>query len=222
MNVEAIKAFVKAQKEMGKALKQSNNPAFRAKYADLGNVQDACFPALHANGFAVVQPNGVDESGEYVETVFWHETGERFSTRVYLRIGKNDMQGYGSAMTYARRYGLMNLAGIAPEDDDGNEAAKNPPRQIDVRGERRAENHSGAQENPSARTDEMSVDKARSIIAGATDLADLKVKWGKLYSEHKQIALQVESDKEARKEQLTNPPEEDPFGLPPLESGRAA
>lgn len=126
MSAAAITAFVKAQAEMGKALKTSANPAFKSKYADLSSVQDACFPALHANGFAVVQPNGVDEHGEYVETIFMHESGERFSNRIYLKVGKPDMQGYGSAITYARRYGLMGLAGIAPEDDDGNAASKSP------------------------------------------------------------------------------------------------
>ena len=46
-----------------------------------------------------------------------------------LLVSKNDMQGYGSAVTYGRRYGLMSLAGIAPEDDDGNAAAKAPPQE---------------------------------------------------------------------------------------------
>jgi hypothetical protein len=58
-----------------------------------------------------------------VQTVFLHMSGERLECRVPLIIGKNDMQGFGSAVTYARRYGLMAMAGIAPEDDDGNAAA---------------------------------------------------------------------------------------------------
>jgi hypothetical protein len=122
-NQGIIAALVKAQQEMGPALKQSNNPAFRSKYADLGNVMDACLPALNANGIAVVQPVGQDEHGIFVQTVFLHMSGERLECRVPLIIGKNDMQGFGSAVTYARRYGLMAMAGIAPEDDDGNAAA---------------------------------------------------------------------------------------------------
>jgi hypothetical protein len=118
-----VAAIVKAQQEMGPALKQSNNPAFRSKYADLGNVMDACLPALNANGIAVVQPIGQDDHGIFVQTVFLHMSGERLECRVPLIIGKNDMQGFGSAVTYARRYGLMAMAGIAPEDDDGNAAA---------------------------------------------------------------------------------------------------
>ena len=75
---DAIKALVKAQKEMGPALKSSVNPHLRSKYADLGAVMEACFDALHNNGFAVMQPGGCDEHGTYVETVFAHESGEMF------------------------------------------------------------------------------------------------------------------------------------------------
>lgn len=123
-------ALAAAQMEMGKALKQANNPHFRSKYADLGNVMDACLPALNSNGIALIQPTGEDEHGRYVETMLLHgESGQSLSCRVPLIVGKNDMQGYGSAVTYARRYGLMTMAGIAPEDDDGNAAAKAAPKQ---------------------------------------------------------------------------------------------
>ena len=123
-------ALAAAQANMGKALKQSNNPHFRSKYADLGSVMDACLPALNEQGIAVIQPTGEDEQGRFVETVMIHgESGEQLSCRVPLIVGKNDMQGYGSAVTCARRYGLMAMAGIAPEDDDGNAAAKAAPKQ---------------------------------------------------------------------------------------------
>lgn len=121
-------ALAKAQAEMGKALKHNTNPAFRSKYADLGSVMDACLPALNKHGIAVVQPTIDDAEGRYVETVLLHESGETLRCRVPLIVQKNDMQGYGSAVTYARRYGLMCMAGIAPEDDDGNDAAKAAPK----------------------------------------------------------------------------------------------
>lgn len=122
-------ALASAQINMGKALKQANNPHFRSKYADLGSVMDACLPALNEHGIAVVQPTGEDEHGRFVETVMIHgESGEQLSCRVPLIVSKNDMQGYGSAVTYARRYGLMAMAGIAPEDDDGNAASKAAPK----------------------------------------------------------------------------------------------
>ena len=121
-------ALVKAQMNMTKALKQADNPHFRKSYADLGNVMDACVPALNEAGIAVVQPAGEDTTGRYIETIFIHgESGEQMGCKVPLIVSKQDMQGYGSAVTYARRYGLMTMAGIAPEDDDGNAAAKAPP-----------------------------------------------------------------------------------------------
>jgi hypothetical protein len=124
MTASIAKALAAAQMEMGKALKQSQNPAFRSKYADLGNVMDACMPALNKNGIAVVQTMR-DES---VVTMLIHESGETLECPVPLLIGKRDMQGLGSAITYARRYGLMAMAGIAAEDDDGNAAAAAGPK----------------------------------------------------------------------------------------------
>ena len=120
-------ALASAQIAMGPALKDSTNPAFKSKYADLASVMAACLPALNSNGIAVFQPTVDDEGGRYVQTILAHESGETLECRVPLIIGKNDMQGYGSAVTYARRYGLMSMAGIAPEDDDGNAAAKAAP-----------------------------------------------------------------------------------------------
>lgn len=123
-------ALVEAQKNMTKASKQAKNPHLKSKYADLGSVMDACVPALNDAGIAVIQPSGEDETGRYVETILIHgESGERLGCKVPLIVQKNDMQGYGSAVTYARRYGLMTMAGIAPEDDDGHAASKAPPQQ---------------------------------------------------------------------------------------------
>lgn len=123
-------ALAAAQAEMGKALKSSQNPHFKSKYADLASVCDACLPALNANGIAVIQPMTETELGRSVVTKFIHNSGEALECSIPLIVGKNDMQGLGSAITYARRYGLMSLAGIAPEDDDGNAAAKAAPRTI--------------------------------------------------------------------------------------------
>lgn len=116
-------ALAAAQSQMGKATKDSENPHFRSKYADLGSVMDACLPALNACGIALTQPTGENELGRFVSTILIHEGGERLECNVPLILQKQDMQGYGSAVTYARRYGLMCMSGIAPEDDDGNAAA---------------------------------------------------------------------------------------------------
>ena len=118
-------ALVKAQKAFGPALKSSTNPHFRSKYADLSACVEAVIDGLNENGIALIQIPHECESGVTVETLFIHESGETLSAgRLHVPASKQDAQGYGSALTYARRYSLMAACGIAPEDDDGNAAAK--------------------------------------------------------------------------------------------------
>jgi len=124
-------ALVKAQKAFGPALKSSTNPHFKSRYADLSACVEAVIDALNDNGIALIQRNIECESGVCVETVFVHESGESLSSGpLHVPAAKQDPQGYGSALTYARRYSLMAACGIAPEDDDGNAAtsAKNAQR----------------------------------------------------------------------------------------------
>jgi len=114
-------AFIKAKRAFSPALKDKTNPAFRSKYADLGACLDAVNDALLENGIAVYQETHDDDSGVTVETVMLHESGEIMRCgKLHVPAAKQDPQGYGSALTYARRYSLMTACGIAPEDDDGN------------------------------------------------------------------------------------------------------
>lgn len=123
-------AFVKAKKAFSPALKDKTNPAFRSKYADLGACLEAVNDALLENGIALYQETHEDASGVTVETVLLHETGESIrSGKLHVPAAKQDPQGYGSALTYARRYSLMAACGIAPEDDDGNAATTSKHRQ---------------------------------------------------------------------------------------------
>ena len=117
-------ALVKAQRAFGPALKDKTNPAFRSKYADLGACLDAVMDALNENGIALMQKNHPHDGGVCIETIFVHESGEQLSAGLLpVPATKQDAQGYGSAMTYARRYSVMAACGIAPEDDDGNAAS---------------------------------------------------------------------------------------------------
>lgn len=115
-------ALSAAQGEIEGAVKDSTNPHFRSKYADLGAVWAACRPALSKHGLAVMQLPRSAEGCIQLETILMHKSGEWVSDTLALPVSKQDAQGYGSAMTYARRYGLMAVVGIAPEDDDGNAA----------------------------------------------------------------------------------------------------
>ncbi len=118
-------SLVKAQKAFGPALKSSANPHFKSRYADLATCVEAVIDALNDNGIALLQPTHECDAGVLVETIFLHESGEMLSAgKLHVPATKADAQGYGSALTYARRYSLMAACGIAPEDDDGNAASQ--------------------------------------------------------------------------------------------------
>ena len=121
-------ALSAAQSEMGPVVKGATNPHFRSKYADLSDVMSVALPALNRHGIAawhsVVSADGMQS----MRTTLSHgESDTHISCDVPLIVGKNDMQGMKSATTYAKRIGIESLTGIAPEDDDGNAAAKGAP-----------------------------------------------------------------------------------------------
>lgn len=120
-------ALVKAQKEFAPALKTATNPHFKSKYVGLDGCVEAVIDALNNNGIYLMQRTHECETGVKIETILIHESGEQLSGGVlHVPASKQDAQGYGSALTYARRYSLMASCGIAPEDDDGNQASKKP------------------------------------------------------------------------------------------------
>jgi phosphoenolpyruvate-protein kinase (PTS system EI component) len=128
LDMKASAAFVRAQAGFGAALKTSTNPHFRSRYADLSACIEAVIDSLHKNGFALMQKTHECENGVAIETIFIHESGEQISGGIFrVPAGKQDPQGYASALTYARRNSLMAASGIAPEDDDGNAASKLKP-----------------------------------------------------------------------------------------------
>jgi len=121
-------AMALAFPEIEGATKDKTNPAFKSKYADLGSVVEAIKPALAKHGLFFTQHNHPCEGGVSVETFVRHASGESLSFgALFVPATKHDAQGYGSALTYARRYSLMTAFGVAPEDDDGNAAARSAP-----------------------------------------------------------------------------------------------
>ncbi len=156
-----IPAYIKAEHAVGSVKKTASNPHFRSKYADLEAVMDACSDALDKNGLAVWQ--SINEDGDRLITRLYHTSGQWMEGYTPLIIAKNDMQGLGSAYTYARRYGLMSILGIAPEDDDGNAAVE----------AKKAE--------PKPQPSPQHVDDAKAMIAAAKKLTSDKAfdKWAK-------------------------------------------
>ena len=128
-------ALAAAQTDMTGVKKGSVNPAFKSKYADLADVVAAVSPALNAQGIAFFHVATTVNEKHIMRTILAHGlSGTMIECDVPLIVNKNDMQGYKSATTYAKRIGLESLTGVAPEDDDGNAAAKAAPaRQAPVK-----------------------------------------------------------------------------------------
>jgi hypothetical protein len=117
-------ALAKAQAQISDAEKTRKNPHLKNSYATLASVWDACRVQLSSNGLSVVQ--GPD--GDVLVTTLAHASGQWVETRTPIlyasQRGLSDAQAYGAALTYARRYALAAIVGVAQEDDDGNAAGR--------------------------------------------------------------------------------------------------
>jgi len=115
------------QGKMSHAVKDSANPFFKSKYADLESVWDACRSLLSENGLAVMQFPGEYYDGTMsLTTIISHKSGEYVSHEMSVPVTKPDSQGAGSALSYMRRYSLAAVVGVVSanqEDDDGNAAS---------------------------------------------------------------------------------------------------
>jgi len=121
---ELASALAKAQAAIKPAKKDSDNPFFKSKYADLASVHLACMEHLTVNGLSVTQTlytNG--DARTYLVTSLLHSSGQWIKSVAPVNPVKNDPQGMGSAITYMRRYSLAAMVGVAQEDDDGNAAS---------------------------------------------------------------------------------------------------
>lgn len=120
---QLAEALAKAQAEIRHAVKEADNPFFKSKYADLAAVWDAAREPLSKNKLSIAQVVEFDEAGPWLETLLLHASGEWLSSRYPISMGDGKPQTMGSATTYARRYALSAMVGIASEDDDGNSAS---------------------------------------------------------------------------------------------------
>lgn len=135
---ELAAALAKAQGAIKGAVKDSSNPYYSSTYADLASVWEACRAALSANGLAVSQLPSGGQGWARVRTVLMHSSGQWIASDLAVPVIRESKKGesgapgvelkpnaqsYGSAITYARRFALASMVGVAPEDDDGNTAS---------------------------------------------------------------------------------------------------
>jgi len=125
---ELVAAIVKAQLAMVPAVKDHVNPYFKSKYADLPSCWEAT-AAFRENGIAITQSPMEGPDGFVVlDTQLSHVSGQWMRSRIKMKVAKDDPQGYGSAITYARRYALGAMTGLVTEEDDDGNAASQPQR----------------------------------------------------------------------------------------------
>lgn len=118
-------AMARAFGEIDAAVKSASNPHFKSKYADLTAVIETIKPALVKHSLFFTQHPQPTDNGVTVETMLHHASGESLSLgSLFVPANKQDAQGFGSALTYARRYGLVTAFGVPVEDDDGNAASR--------------------------------------------------------------------------------------------------
>lgn len=120
--IDPYRCLIAAQSDVGTVIKDGKNDFLSNEYATLEAVQNIVLPVFRMHGFAVLQSGGADEHGKYMSTILVHASGHKFESKIYLIHSKQDMQSLGSAITYARRYGLLAMSGVQAVDDDANEA----------------------------------------------------------------------------------------------------
>jgi hypothetical protein len=129
---ELAAALVSAQAEFSAVPKGSNNPFFKSKYAALPDVVASASPVLAKHGLAVTQSisfepvYGTDKLFDTLTTTLLHKSGQFIENSMILHLPKQDPQGQGSAVTYARRYAYMSILGLVADDDDDGNAASRP------------------------------------------------------------------------------------------------
>jgi len=165
--------MAKAFQDIEDAKKEKTNPHFRAKYADLGAVVDAIKPALKNHGLWFSQVSYDIEHAASIETVIIHSSGEWLSTGIVsVPVSKSDAQGFGSALTYARRYSLSAAFGVAPEDDDANSATK--PHKV----------------RPMLVPKNRPIEQLTAMLQESTSIAELQIVWTEMNKEE-QAACEI-------------------------------
>ena len=167
-NIQDIsKAIVAAQKEIEPAKKNALNPFYKTYYADMGEVIDAIKGPLNKNGIAFLQLCDVDGTGaDIVTTMLIHETGQFIAADIKVHSVKQDPQEYGKAITYAKRYSLQAVLGLATEDDDGNSASGKSDAKAKPQQQKKAPEPPAPQTPPAKSVMDKAWDQYRATFTG--------------------------------------------------------
>lgn len=188
---ELFAALAKAQGAIENASKNSANPHFKSKYADLAEVLNTIRPEFAANGLSLIQSTGFDGALVHVTSILAHATGGYITTTASCAPAKSDAQGIGSATTYLRRYSAAAVAGIAQEDDDGNAAAHSgKPKAVSDADQAKADDFAAAINEADSETSLAAIGKQ---LAGSRLPAALVANLRALYSARHKTFQQQEA-----------------------------
>ncbi len=187
-------SLVKVQTSLNGALKDSSNPFFKSKYADLESVWAACREPLTSNGLCVVQGTAVDPTqGTCVVTTLYHTSGQWVRGMLPINAKANDPQGQGSAITYARRYALAALVGVVQTDDDGEAAMARPQKPASPSNVIRSESIAYHRQKSDAPTISTTTPKVAETLIPAIDELPALIKaigqYGKVAIDKKKMSL---------------------------------
>lgn len=186
-----LPALIAAKGKFTAAKKDTENAFFKSKYATLDTVIDAVNGALLEQQIAIIQPTVIREGATVLVTRFYHVSGQWIGSEYPVYAVKKDPQGEGSALTYARRYALMALAGIAPEDDDGNAATKT------IQSQKKTPPVSAGKPQDGMRLEDMNADRQATIkdyaeavseYCKAGDVSAAAMEWRNCELEHEEKA----------------------------------
>ncbi|HYF40919.1 MAG TPA: ERF family protein [Ramlibacter sp.] len=205
---ELAKALAKAQGEVEGAVKDAANPAFKnngraSSYATLASVWDACRKALSGNGLAVTQTTRPGDGNTVtMVTTLMHGSGQWIRGELTVKPTKSDAQGLGSAITYARRYALAAMVGVAPEDDDG-EGAVGRQTQPEYRNGRNDDDAAAAAEFANGLMAEIERTKTTGFLVELMTLDRNKKGMAKLEDKYPDLYQQVRNIQQRQAQKLT-------------------
>ncbi len=173
-------ALAKAQAMMRPATKDAVNPHFKSKYADLASVLEAIREPFAANGLALTQHPTSDGERVEVQTILLHSSGQWLESSLAMTPQQRTPQSVGSAITYARRYAAMAVAGLAADDDDGEGASHGHTRSTPAP---EAPRH--VEKQAPVSIDGAYTDKQKHILLGLCKMAGLS--GGEFFKLHEQL-----------------------------------
>jgi hypothetical protein len=186
---ELAKALAKAQAKIKHASKDNVNPHFKSRYADLASCMEAIREPFAENGLAISQPLSNEENKVKCTTILMHESGQWLASDMLMTPVNNLPQTVGGCVTYLRRYMVLSISGVAPDDDDGN-AASGKDSKDDGKDKNENNNSTASGKNIATKTTQPTVASSQVQTTGNNPPSSQVVKWSKHNAGHQKKVIE--------------------------------